>query len=206
MTSTSTTKAERERMDQRLSDALAALWRAIRARHPELLAAAPIVASPVRPAGWLDGALTARYPRSNALRDGAAATLAALLREAAHELGESRAINTTSRGGYYHTRKFAELAEELGLEVAEDGTRGWSQVWVPETTAAIYTEPVEQLAAALTAYPRPSADRPQRGGRKISLYCGCDPSPGPITVSAKRADHGGIRCDVCGQVFAPKAV
>jgi hypothetical protein len=57
--------------------------------------------------------LTARYPRSNALREGAEATLAALLREAAHELGEVRETSTTSRGGHYHNRKFAELADEL---------------------------------------------------------------------------------------------
>jgi hypothetical protein len=102
MISTSVAKADREALDQRLSEALAEVWRAIRARHPELPAAAPVVAGPpARPAGWLDGALTARYPRSNALR------------EAAHELGEVRETSTTSRGGHYHNRKFAELADEL---------------------------------------------------------------------------------------------
>jgi hypothetical protein len=61
MTSTSVAKADREAPDQRLSEALAEVWRTIRARHPELPAAAPVVAGPARPAGWLDGALTARY-------------------------------------------------------------------------------------------------------------------------------------------------
>jgi hypothetical protein len=53
MISTSVAKADREALDQRLSEALAEVWRAIRACHPELPAAAPVVAGPLgRRAGW----------------------------------------------------------------------------------------------------------------------------------------------------------
>jgi hypothetical protein len=55
MISTSVAKADREALDQRLSEALAEVWRAIRARHPELPAAAPVVAGPLgRRAGWTE--------------------------------------------------------------------------------------------------------------------------------------------------------
>jgi hypothetical protein len=58
---------------------------------------------------------------------------------------------------------------------------------VPETTRQAYAVPLEQLAAALADYPKPPSDeRPQRGGRKVALYCRC-PRPRPVWTSASEA-------------------
>ena len=46
--------------------------------------------------------------------------LGTLLHEAAHALAAARGITGTSRQGRYHNKKYARLADELGLDVAED--------------------------------------------------------------------------------------
>ena len=46
--------------------------------------------------------------------------LGTLLHEAAHALAAARGITDTSRQGRYHNKKYAALAAELGLDVAED--------------------------------------------------------------------------------------
>ena len=54
-----------------------------------------------------------------ALRRTPADVLGILLHEAAHALADARGITDTSRQGRYHNKKYALLAAELGLDVAE---------------------------------------------------------------------------------------
>src|SRR6266540_2060395 len=61
------------------------------------------------------------------LRRGAHQVLATLLHEAAHGMANTRGIQDTSRQGRWHNRRFATLAEELGLKVIQDPKTGWSQ-------------------------------------------------------------------------------
>jgi hypothetical protein len=78
-------------------------------------------------------------------------------------------------------------------------------ITVPETTRQAYAVPLEQLAAALADYPKPPSDeRPQRGGRKVALYCRC-PRPRPVWTSASEAARGGIRCEFCGEPFTARS-
>ncbi|WP_219419925.1 hypothetical protein [Pseudonocardia nigra] len=63
--------------------------------------------------------------------------LGTLLHEAAHGVATTRGIKDTSRQGRYHNRKFAELAEELGITVALDGARGWSATTLPYGTGSV---------------------------------------------------------------------
>ena len=70
--------------------------------------------------------------------------LGTLLHEAAHALADARGITDTSRQGRYHNKKYALLAAELGLEVAEDSRFGWTVTTVPAATAERYAS---QLAA-----------------------------------------------------------
>jgi hypothetical protein len=129
--------------------------------------------------------------------------LAALLREAAHELGEVRETSTTSRGGHYHNRKFAELAEELGLEVTE------SSRLVGDHRAGDHEAGLRGAAGAAgrrAGRPPEAADeRPQRGGRKVALYCRCPRGRVPCGRRRARQPRGGIRCEVCGEPFTARS-
>src|SRR4029450_11791859 len=57
--------------------------------------------------------------------------LGPLLHEAAHGLAYARKVSDTSRQGRYHNRRYATLAQELGLEVAHVQPIGWSAAKVP---------------------------------------------------------------------------
>jgi hypothetical protein len=76
-------------------------------------------------------------------------------------LASVRKISDTSRQGRYHNSRYADLAGELGLDVAHLQPIGWSATSVPEPTAARY---VEVLAGAGAVAPRragqPSRPRP----------------------------------------------
>jgi hypothetical protein len=61
--------------------------------------------------------------------------LGTLLHEAAHVWADARGITDTSRQGRYHNKKYALLAAELGLEVAETSGFGWTVTTVPAATA-----------------------------------------------------------------------
>jgi hypothetical protein len=206
MTSPSTTPAGDD-ADQRLATAVETMWQAIRAEHGELPARPPLAERTHRElGGMLRSPLTARYPRRNELREGAEQALAALLHEAAHQLAEARGLAVTSNRGYYHNRAFADLAREVGLDVAEDdptraggGPRGWSRVTVPAATARRYAEALAGLSAALQSYPAP-ADTPaaRRGRNSIVATCAC---PRRIRIAPTELAKGSIRCGVCDADF-----
>jgi hypothetical protein len=77
---------------------------------------------------------------------------------------EARKISDTSRQGRYHNRRYASLANELGLEVAHLQPIGWSATSVPEPTAARYAEVLAELGAALVLWRRAEQARPGRAG------------------------------------------
>lgn len=184
-----------------VADALRALWRTIHAEHPELPAAAPLQALE-RADGPADP-LTRRYPRADDLAQGARATLAALLREAAHQLAEARGVSVTSNRGFYHNRRFAELAHEVGLQATTDTAtgsgRGFSRIAVPEPTAARYATPLAQLHAALAQHP-PTARAQRRSPDRsyVAAACRCGRR---IRLSRAELTAGGIQCTHCGSDF-----
>jgi hypothetical protein len=51
------------------------------------------------------------------LQRGPVDVLGTLLHEAAHGLAHTRKVSDTSRQGRYHSRRYATLAQELGLDV-----------------------------------------------------------------------------------------
>lgn len=50
-----------------------------------------------------------------------------ILHEMAHEYALENGIQDTSRNGYYHNKKFKEIAENHGIIVDYDNTIGWSR-------------------------------------------------------------------------------
>jgi hypothetical protein len=106
--------------------------------------------------------------------------LGTLLHEAAHALAQARNINDTSRRGR-HNRRFAGLAEELGLQ--HDRRLGWTLSTPATDRIARYGRPstvrTEHCAATATPNPLAAATRHHR----------TTPGPAPATV----ADASGCR-------------
>lgn len=132
------------------------------------------------------------------LARGAVATLGTLLHEAAHGVANSREVKDTSRQGRYHNAKFRTLAEEMGIEVSHDPTRGWSETTVPETTISAYTVEVEMLQQAITAYRL--VDLAAASTAKITPVYRCECNR-EIKVSKKAIAEGGLLCGVCKEPF-----
>lgn len=137
------------------------------------------------------------------LRHGALGVLGTLLHEAGHGLANARCIQDTSRQGRYHNKRFAALAQEMGITVTQDGARGWSATTVPAQTADEYAPQLAALTEAITAYRR--AEAPSGGTGKTSrnnpaATCGCEPAR-RIRVARAVLAAGPILCGVCGTEF-----
>jgi hypothetical protein len=207
--------------------ALEAAWAAIRARHPQVPAAVVVLASGTAGGGaprlghfgalrWQHagadtaaGGLSEVMVSGEGLARGPVDVLGTLLHEAAHALADARGVQDTSRQGRWHNRRYAELAGELGLEVAQAPGIGWSTTTVPAGTAAAYAGVIDQLRAALTLYRRAEAGHGagSAGGRKSSnnpLPCLCT-CPRRIRVAPTVLEAGPIICGVCDQEFLPEA-
>jgi hypothetical protein len=210
--------ATTHRISGPLVSALEATWASIVRRHPEVPKAVLVVAS------GTDGrkATEPRWGHFAALRRvqgdaqlpevlvageglirGAEPVLATLLHEAAHGLAHVRRISDTSRQGRYHNRRYKALAEELGLDVAEVGTIGWSSTTLRASTVQTYRRELDRLQAALTLYRRAE---PTAGGTRSKstnlLPCSCT-CPRRIRVARSTLDAGPIVCGICEQDFAP---
>lgn len=133
---------------------------------------------------------------------GAEPVLATLLHEAAHGLAHVRGINDTSRQGRYHNRRYKLLAEELGLQVAEVGTIGWSSTTLREATIQTYRRELARLQAALTLYRRAEPTAGGTGSKSTNLLpCSCA-CPRRIRVARSTLHAGPIVCGMCEQDFA----
>jgi hypothetical protein len=157
------------------------------------------------------------------LSRGAQALMGTLLHEAGHAMAEQRGVQDTSRQGRYHNRKFQAIAQELGIEVTHDESLGWSSTTMPDDTAAIYSEAIMDLDAAMVAYryglegftfgtptaggavgtsgtirlPKVTTGR-KSNNNGISASCGCGRK---IRVSRSTLELGSIACGICGEAF-----
>lgn len=220
--------------------ALDQAWQAIRERHPDVPAVVLAIGSGTlgeRPgvtrlghyaAGrWATGepgepgevgtAVSEMFVGGEGLARGARDVLATLLHEAAHGIAHAREIADTSRRGQYHNQRFAALAREVGLDVAQVPRIGWSGTTLPEATAQTYADELAELAARITVWrrsehearlagPGTGADgeeddeQPKDRNPRAAL-CGCTP-PRRIRVAPGVLALGGIFCELCGEEFA----
>jgi hypothetical protein len=88
----------------------------------------------------------------------------------ANETGRSPGAFTTSAGmeGMFHTRLYAEAAEDLGLDVGPQGSRGWSET---SLRRGEYADEVAELQAALDQW-KPIVMRKYDRG-PFSAVCAC---------------------------------
>ena len=190
--------------------ALEDAWATIRHHHPEL----PEVFIVVGAGSGTKQHLRHRHPAAmgwqrddqrlsvdgDGLNRGAVVVLGTLLHEATHALAQVRNINDTSRRGR-HNRRFAKLAEELGLE--HDRRLGWSSSTPTTDSIARYRTALDNLDRALRIYRHP---QPAGGGNTASsdnpVACACDGGR-RIRVSRTTLGAGPIVCQVCGSQFDP---
>jgi hypothetical protein len=218
-----------------LLHALELAWEAIRERHPELpsvvmvLAAGSVGVAPgtlklghYAALRWShDGEQLAEvFVGGEGLRRGAVDVLGTLLHEAAHALADVRGIKDTSRQGRYHNRRYAAVARELLLDVAEVRDIGWSDTCPTDEARRVYADVLADLAAALTLWrraegeafaggdpdPGPGGGGPAPGGGRptsnnpLACLCAC---PRRIRVAPSVLALGPIRCLVCARDFTP---
>jgi hypothetical protein len=194
--------------------ALEHAWQTIRQCHPEVPEAVLVVASGSEgkrlnlghfaPHRWqVNG--SDRHEvlvGGEGLQRGPTEVLGTLLHEAAHGLAQARSIQDTSRGGRYHNRRYAQLARELGLEVASVQPIGWSATTVPDTTAAAYAGQLEGLAAALVLWRRQEhrIGTSPRSRNLLACTCGCGRR---IRAAKAILAEAPILCALCEQPFQP---
>jgi hypothetical protein len=194
--------------------ALEHTWQTIRSRHPQVPDAVLVVASGAEgkrlnlghfaPHRWhVQGADRHEVlVGGEGLHRGPTDVLGTLLHEAAHGLACARSIQDTSRQGRYHNRRCAQLARELGLEVASVQPIGWSATTVPGPTAASYAAQLEDLAAALVLWRRQEhRSGPGTRSRKLlAAACGCGRR---IRAAKTTLAEAPILCGACQQPFQP---
>jgi len=199
-----------------LVGALARAWHAIRSRHPEVPAAVVVVASGTATGRakhghyaamrWQHG--TDRLPEvlvsGEGLKRPVTEVLTTLLHEATHGLADARGIQDTSRQGRWHNKKFAKLADELGLDTTKDPRIGWSPCTLRDITEEHYCAVLDDLAAALSAYRHPEFAGPgaaRKSNNALACACAC---PRRIRVAKAVLDLGPIGCRICGTDFEPE--
>ena len=194
--------------------ALERTWQTIRQRYPDVPEAVLVVASGSEgkrlnlghfaPHRWqVNGADRHEVlVGGEGLHRGPLEVLGTLLHEAAHGLAQARGVQDTSRQGRYHNRRYAQLARELGLDVAHLDPIGWSATTVPEATAAGYAGQLEELQAALVLWRRQEA-RIGTGTRSRNLLactCACGRR---LRVAKATLAEAPILCGACEQPFEP---
>ncbi|MFP8908210.1 hypothetical protein [Streptomyces atacamensis] len=154
----------------RIIEALEGAWAAIREAHPEVPRVVMITGSGRSQNGIKWGHFgadfwTVRYERGRKklpelfaggelLSLGGRRTMQTLIHEAAHAVAHARQIKDTSSAGRYHNKRFAKIAEELGLTAPTTPAPviGWSDCHITDATAAKYAAAIEALDAARLPY------------------------------------------------------
>ncbi|GAA1064685.1 hypothetical protein [Streptomyces asiaticus] len=198
-----------------LTDALAAVWEAVRTHHPDAprarigVADTPIVLAHGQERWTMDdeGMYLLLVP-AEILRRGPESTVTCILHEAAHLLNLVRGVNDTSSGGGYHTKKYLDAAKEVGLTwpdgAPRHATAGYAAAELPSTTLDRYVNHLKPLAAAIEqTLPYLAAPEPTRSSRhnRLIMECSCKPQPRKIQVSRTVAGLGPIMCGVCNKPF-----
>lgn len=175
-----------------LLGAVEKLWKALRAKHPELPELPP--------------SLNAHYP-ADPLPETSTDVLVSVLREAVHALAYERGEQVTSRGGRYHNTRFAKLAEEVGLVATQDQNQhgnGWSVVELAHGHG--WAKQLAAIDRVLAEHPpseieEPPPAAPSSDGRRVAAVCRCVPTQ-RILLGKGLLEAQVVACRACGELFA----
>lgn len=139
---------------------------------------------------------------STILQEPARQILRTLLHEACHSIASHRGIQDTSRQGRYHNRRFAELAQEVGLTTSTVPGIGVVTPDVTDATARRYATVLQDLEEALTLYQEPRSKAPRGKGKKSRMVKATCPRCGRIIRASRQTfDAGPIVCKPCKVQF-----
>jgi hypothetical protein len=178
----------------------------IRRRHPDVPHVVVTLAGSRRKWGhyahnrWDAGgtATPELFIAGEGLKRGAAQVLETLLHESAHGIAAARQIQDTSRDGRYHNKRYALLAREVGLDVEQYGSRGWSSTSLPTTTIDAYAQTIVRLDTAIRAW-REGERSTKPPSRNLALaVCSCERR---IRVAPATFAQGPIVCGLCAEPF-----
>lgn len=215
-----------------LTLALAAVWSAVQARHPEVPEVVLLPApnphgntnvlghfAALRWTGKRAGLVHEVIVVAEHMNRSAEDIVATLLHEAAHALNFQRGIDDCSKS-QYHNKKFKAAAEEIGLEVMQVPHYGFAYTTMPAATAQCYHTETEELRRVLlhrrsfAATPaKPTS--PGEGGTEGDESGEAEPADKggrykkascacPYNIRVARATLAAtrIRCESCGEAFA----
>lgn len=180
-----------------LAAELALAWADIQRYHPEL----PNLAAPESLIGESSSAC------------GSELSFERLLHEAVHGIAAARGVRDTSRAGRYHNRRFLAVAEELGLDHAEEPhpSSGFSVVTMNAETRRRYRATAERLQRALSAHLAATSGETARsfrgpaarhgssgGGVRVKAVCDCGRN---VRVVPSVLAQAPIVCGACGTPF-----
>ncbi|WP_206337403.1 hypothetical protein [Streptomyces sp. Z26] len=181
-----------------LAAELAAAWADIQRHHTEL----PDLAAPESLIGESSSAC------------GAELSFERLLHEAVHGIAAARGIRDTSRAGRYHNRRFLAIAEELGLDHADEPhpSSGFSLVTLAPETRTRYRPTIERLQRALKAHTVAATATDTRrsfrgpaarhgssgGGVRVKAVCDCGRN---VRVVPSVLEQAPIMCGACLKPF-----
>jgi hypothetical protein len=201
----------------RMVAALEAAWAAIRLVHKDVPEVVMVVASGGRQtrSGWMkwghyahgrwarkgqeDNQLPEVLVGGEGMQRSAADIFETLLHEAAHGVAAALKVKDTSRGGRYHNKEFKRLAEDLGLEVSKQGSRGWAATTLKPETAKRWQQTIKALDKALGSFRfAEGAGKKKPGSRMLLATCDCGTK---IRLSREAYEAAPIVCSACEQVF-----
>ncbi|MGK5728192.1 hypothetical protein [Streptomyces sp. URMC 124] len=199
----------------RIIAAIETAWDVLREQHPEL----PVVYVTVDVAGarhnlaypvGLEADMKPELPiHKDTLAAGSRAILESLLHVATHALCHARGISETANRGRRHNRRFADVAEELGMAWPEGEpphtSRGFSPVPITPEAVEKYAPLMEALDKTLKGVDLNALQAPPKAGSgsRLTLQCGCVPAR-TFQIGRRVAAVGPIMCGVCGKEFTEK--
>ncbi|MFF0794179.1 hypothetical protein [Streptomyces spiralis] len=177
---------------------------------------------------WLDAAAAGRraelFVSGEAIAKGGETVVETMLHEAAHALAAVRGIQDTSCAGRWHNRKYAALAQELGLEPPKRAAKvvGFSEALITAATVNRYAAQIRKLDTAALAHieapeddeTEPGEDQEQdennpgprggrgRAGKRLAVECGCE-TPRRMQVTPAFLEEAPVLCGKCRQEFQP---
>ena len=99
-------------------------------------------------------------------------------------------------------RRYAQLAGELGLDVAHHERIGWSRTTVPDATVQSYAAVLDEIRTALVLWRYlDQLAGPQRKSRNL-LACAC-PCGRKLRAARATLADAPIVCGACGGPFTP---
>lgn len=148
-----------------LITALDAAWADIQTNHPELPDAVLITGTGAKrngltrghwhPSRWTAGGgqMAEVFLAGERMADGPEGVLCTMLHEASHGIAHATDVKDTSRQGRYHNRRFATIAQTVGLCPPEHpcSKLGFSDCTLADGTAGTYSATLDRLSDALDA-------------------------------------------------------